>query len=79
MSTQNSQQTLYMLDMMLLKLLEQERYLFIKLVRIFNNSEHASNLFSLSEPGFIYTRLNNPTTNDILEQRLAALEGELLQ
>jgi O-acetylhomoserine (thiol)-lyase len=32
----------------------------------------------LSEPGFIYTRLNNPT-NDILEQRLAALEGELLQ
>jgi O-acetylhomoserine (thiol)-lyase len=41
---------------------------------VFNNSEHASNLFSLSEPGFIYTRLNNPT-NDILEQRLAALEG----
>jgi len=30
----------------------------------------------LSEPGFIYTRLNNPT-NDILEQRLAALEGGL--
>jgi O-acetylhomoserine (thiol)-lyase len=42
---------------------------------VFNNSEHASNLFSLSEPGFIYTRLNNPT-NDILEQRLAALEGD---
>jgi O-acetylhomoserine (thiol)-lyase len=41
---------------------------------VFDNSEHASNLFSLSEPGFIYTRLNNPT-NDILEQRLAALEG----
>ena len=41
---------------------------------VFNNSEHASNLFSLSEAGFIYTRLNNPT-NDILEQRLAALEG----
>jgi cystathionine beta-lyase/cystathionine gamma-synthase len=77
MSTQNSQQTLYMLDMMLLKLLEQERYLFISSY-VFNNSEHASNLFSLSEPGFIYTRLNNPT-NDILEQRLAALEGELLQ
>src|SRR5690606_33725942 len=32
------------------------------------------NLFSLAEPGYIYTRLNNPT-NDILEQRLAALEG----
>lgn len=41
---------------------------------VFNNSDHASNLFSLSEAGFIYTRLNNPT-NDILEQRLASLEG----
>jgi O-acetylhomoserine (thiol)-lyase len=41
---------------------------------VFNNSDHASNLFSLAEAGFIYTRLNNPT-NDILEQRLAKLEG----
>jgi O-acetylhomoserine (thiol)-lyase len=41
---------------------------------VFNNSNHAANLFGLAEPGFIYTRLNNPT-NDILEQRLAALEG----
>ena len=41
---------------------------------VFNNSDHAANLFSLTEAGFIYTRLNNPT-NDILEQRLAALEG----
>lgn len=41
---------------------------------VFNDSDHAANLFNLSEPGFIYTRLNNPT-NDILEQRLAALEG----
>lgn len=41
---------------------------------VFNNSDHASNLFSLSEPGYIYTRLNNPT-NDVLEQRLAKLEG----
>ncbi|MDO9594397.1 MAG: O-acetylhomoserine aminocarboxypropyltransferase/cysteine synthase [Lutibacter sp.] len=41
---------------------------------VFNNSEHAANLFGLAEAGFIYTRLNNPT-NDILEQRLAALEG----
>lgn len=41
---------------------------------VFNNSDHAANLFNLSEPGFIYTRLNNPT-NDILEQRLATLEG----
>ena len=41
---------------------------------VFNNSAHAANVFNLSEAGFIYTRLNNPT-NDILEQRLAALEG----
>jgi O-acetylhomoserine (thiol)-lyase len=41
---------------------------------VFNSSDHASNLFSLAEAGFIYTRLNNPT-NDILEQRLAVLEG----
>ncbi len=41
---------------------------------VFNNSDHAANVFSLAEAGFIYTRLNNPT-NDILEQRLAALEG----
>ena len=40
----------------------------------FNNSDHAAKLFSLAEPGYIYTRLNNPT-NDILEQRLANLEG----
>ncbi len=41
---------------------------------IFNDSDHAANLFALAEPGNIYTRINNPT-NDILEQRLAALEG----
>lgn len=41
---------------------------------VFNDSDHAANLFNLSETGFIYTRINNPT-NDILEQRLAALEG----
>ncbi|PPK96248.1 O-acetylhomoserine sulfhydrylase [Nonlabens xylanidelens] len=41
---------------------------------VFNNSDHAANLFSLAEPGFIYTRINNPTV-DVLEQRLAALEG----
>lgn len=41
---------------------------------VFNNAEHAANLFGLTEAGYIYTRLNNPT-NDILEQRLAALEG----
>ncbi|MDR9457943.1 MAG: O-acetylhomoserine aminocarboxypropyltransferase/cysteine synthase family protein [Salegentibacter sp.] len=41
---------------------------------VFKNSQHAADLFSLAEPGFIYTRINNPT-NDILEQRLAAVEG----
>ena len=41
---------------------------------VFNNADHAANLFNLSEAGYIYTRLNNPT-NDVLEQRLAALDG----
>ncbi|SHI72201.1 O-acetylhomoserine aminocarboxypropyltransferase/cysteine synthase family protein [Flavobacterium haoranii] len=41
---------------------------------VFNDADHAANLFGLAEPGYIYTRLNNPT-NDVLEQRLAALEG----
>jgi O-acetylhomoserine (thiol)-lyase len=41
---------------------------------VFNNTDHAANLFSLAELGFIYTRLNNPT-NQILQDRLAAIEG----
>ncbi|HDZ07142.1 O-acetylhomoserine aminocarboxypropyltransferase/cysteine synthase family protein [Maribacter sp.] len=41
---------------------------------VFNDTEHAANLFSLKELGFIYTRLNNPT-NQILQDRLAAVEG----
>ncbi len=41
---------------------------------VFNDAEHAANLFSLKELGFIYTRLNNPT-NQILQDRLAAIEG----
>jgi O-acetylhomoserine (thiol)-lyase len=40
----------------------------------FNDTDHAASLFSLSELGNIYTRLQNPTT-DVLEQRIAALEG----
>ncbi len=40
----------------------------------FKNSEHGANLFALKEFGNIYTRLMNPT-NDVLEKRLAALEG----
>lgn len=41
---------------------------------VFENSDHAADIFALKVPGNIYTRLNNPT-NDILEQRVAALEG----
>jgi O-acetylhomoserine (thiol)-lyase len=41
---------------------------------VFKSSEHAANLFSLAEPGNIYTRLMNPTT-DVFEKRVAALEG----
>jgi len=41
---------------------------------VFNDADHAADLFSLKELGFIYTRLNNPT-NQILQERLAALEG----
>ncbi|SDG96619.1 O-acetylhomoserine aminocarboxypropyltransferase/cysteine synthase family protein [Winogradskyella thalassocola] len=41
---------------------------------VFKDSDEAAGRFNLSVPGYIYTRLNNPT-NDILEQRLAALEG----
>jgi len=41
---------------------------------VFNDSQHAADLFSLQDTGFIYTRLNNPT-NDILEKRLAALDN----
>lgn len=40
----------------------------------FRDTEHAANLFSLQELGNIYTRLMNPTT-DVLEKRMAALEG----
>jgi len=40
----------------------------------FQNTEHAGNLFALKEFGNIYTRIMNPTT-DVLEKRLAALEG----
>ena len=41
---------------------------------MFKNTEHAANLFALKELGNIYTRLQNPT-QDVLEQRVAALEG----
>ncbi len=41
---------------------------------VFNNAEHAANLFALNEFGNIYTRLMNPTS-DVVEKRIAALEG----
>jgi len=41
---------------------------------VFDSAEHAANLFSLKEFGNIYTRLGNPT-NEVLEKRVAALEG----
>ncbi|NQT51085.1 O-acetylhomoserine aminocarboxypropyltransferase/cysteine synthase, partial [bacterium] len=40
----------------------------------FRDTEHAAALFSLEEPGYIYTRIMNPTT-DVLEKRVALLEG----
>jgi O-acetylhomoserine (thiol)-lyase len=40
----------------------------------FDNAEHAGAVFDLEIPGFHYNRINNPT-NDVLERRLAALEG----
>ena len=43
---------------------------------VFKDTEHAARLFSLSEAGNIYTRLMNPTS-DVLEKRVAALEGGL--
>ncbi len=41
---------------------------------MFKNTEHAANLFALKELGNIYTRIGNPT-QDVLEQRMAQLEG----
>jgi O-acetylhomoserine (thiol)-lyase len=41
---------------------------------VFNDTEHAAALFSLAEPGNIYTRIMNPT-QDVFEQRMTQLEG----
>jgi O-acetylhomoserine (thiol)-lyase len=41
---------------------------------VFDNTQHAADLFSLKEMGNIYTRLMNPT-QDVLEKRVAAMEG----
>src|SRR5512144_1503238 len=41
---------------------------------VFRSSDHAARLFALEEPGNIYTRIMNPTT-DVLEKRMAELDG----
>ncbi|QEU88923.1 bifunctional o-acetylhomoserine/o-acetylserine sulfhydrylase [Streptomyces viridosporus] len=41
---------------------------------VFRDTQHAADVFSLAEPGNIYTRIHNPT-QDVFEQRVAALEG----
>jgi len=41
---------------------------------LFEDTEHAARLFALEEPGYIYTRIMNPTT-EVLEKRVAMLEG----
>lgn len=41
---------------------------------LFDNTEHAANLFGLKEPGYIYTRIHNPTST-VFEERVAQLEG----
>jgi len=41
---------------------------------VFNDTDHAANLFALKESGNIYTRIMNPT-QDVFEQRIALLEG----
>lgn len=40
----------------------------------FRDTQHAADVFGIAEPGYVYTRINNPT-QDVVEQRLAALEG----
>lgn len=41
---------------------------------VFENSKHGSQLFGLEVPGYVYSRFQNPTSN-VLEERIAALEG----
>uniref|UniRef100_A0A060TA38 ARAD1B04532p n=1 Tax=Blastobotrys adeninivorans TaxID=409370 RepID=A0A060TA38_BLAAD len=41
---------------------------------VFDNSEQGANLFALKDPGFLYSRVNNPTV-DVFEKRIAALEN----
>src|SRR5919199_3427538 len=41
---------------------------------VFRDSDHAASLFNLEQPGYIYSRIGNPTVA-VLEERLAALDG----
>src|SRR3989304_3876846 len=41
---------------------------------VFRDTEHAASLFNLERPGYIYSRISNPTVA-VLEERIAALEG----
>ncbi len=41
---------------------------------LFKDTDHAANLFGLAEPGYIYTRIHNPTSS-VFEERVAELEG----
>src|SRR6202051_3141987 len=41
---------------------------------VFQDSDHAASLFNLEQPGYIYSRIGNPTVA-VLEERIAALEG----
>lgn len=41
---------------------------------VFKDADHAANLFGLAEPGYIYTRIHNPTSS-VFEERIAELEG----
>ena len=41
---------------------------------LFKDTDHASSLYNLEQPGHIYTRISNPTIS-VLEERMAALEG----
>src|SRR5258706_15593258 len=43
---------------------------------VFQDSDHAASLFNLEQPGFIYSRIGNPTVA-VLEERIAALEGDV--
>ncbi len=56
------------------KQLKRSQYRFTNYSYAFDSAQHGADLFDLKVPGNIYTRIMNPTT-DVLEQRVAAMEG----